>query len=161
LPSDTEWYEAELTVDDLINIRAFPRAQWRKPARGSFSITEIVEGVRGHHDVIDEQSLIKINDISLRLSKGTACLGTLILIGLNESEPLTVLDGNHRLVAALLASPKELNKLRFMCGLSPRMMECCWYNTNLATLFRYGKNMLMNFVRKPKAELVRLLQDIS
>ncbi|HVU47103.1 MAG TPA: lipopolysaccharide biosynthesis protein [Terracidiphilus sp.] len=161
LPSDTEWYEAELTADDLINIRAFPRAQWRKPARGSFSITEIVEGVRGHHDVIDEQSLIKINDISHRLSKGTACLGTLILIGLNESEPLTVLDGNHRLVAALLASPKELNKLRFMCGLSPRMMECCWYNTNLATLFRYGKNMLMNFVRKPKAELVRLLQDIS
>lgn len=161
IPSDTEWYEAELTADDLINVRAFPRAQWRKPAQGNFSITKIVEGVRTRHDVMDEQFLAKIEDISDRITKGTANFGSLILIGLNENEPLTVLDGNHRLVAAMLTSPGDLKKLRFMCGLSPRMMECCWYNTNLGTLFRYGRNMLINAVRKPEAELARLLQDAS
>jgi hypothetical protein len=82
-----------------------------------------------------------------------------ILIGLNEMEPLTVLDGNHRLVAATLTSPSGLKKLRFLCGLSPRMTECCWYNTNLMTLFRYGRNMLARSIRNPEAELARLLEN--
>lgn len=161
LPVDTEWYEAELTHEDLVNIRAFPRAQWRKPAHGNFSITNIAEGVRTRHNTLDDQFLSKITDISDLIAKENSSFGSLILIGLNRNEPLTVLDGNHRLVAAMLAAPDGLQKLRFMCGLSPRMMECCWYNTNLGTLFRYGKNILLNMVRKPEAELARLLQDAS
>jgi len=82
-----------------------------------------------------------------------------ILIGLNAKEPLTVLDGNHRLVAAMLAPEGSLKKLRFLCGLSPRMSECCWYRTNLKTLFRYGMNILMRTVRNPEPELVRVLQS--
>jgi O-antigen/teichoic acid export membrane protein len=161
IPAGTEWYEAELTYEDLTNVRAFPRAQWRKPAHGNFSMTKIVEGVRSRDNTLDDQSLAKITDISDRIAKEATAFGALILIGLNENEPLTVLDGNHRLVAAMLAPPDSLQKLRFMCGLSPRMMECCWYNTNLGTLFRYGKNILLNMVRKPEAELARLLQDAS
>jgi hypothetical protein len=38
------------------------------------------------------------------------------------------------------------------------MAECCWYETNLATLFRYAKNVLRNLVRDHEAELERLLQ---
>jgi O-antigen/teichoic acid export membrane protein len=161
IPAGTKWYEAELTYEDLTNVRAFPRAQWRKPAHGSFSMTKIVEGVRSGHDTLDDQFLAKITDISDRLSKESNGFGSLILIGLNVNEPLTVLDGNHRLVAAMLAAPNGLQRLRFMCGLSPRMMECCWYNTNLGTLFRYGRNILLNMVHKPEAELARLLQDAS
>jgi hypothetical protein len=59
----------------------------------------------------------------------------------------------------MLASPSGLPKLRFMCGLSPRMTDCCWYNTNLVTLFRYGRNLLINAMRNSEAEWVRLLQD--
>jgi O-antigen/teichoic acid export membrane protein len=161
IPAGTEWYEAELTEDDMVNVRAFPRAQWRKPAHGNFAMTKIAEGVRTGQKTLDNQFLAKINNISERFSKGTAGFASLILIGLNEREPLTVLDGNHRLVAAMLASPHSLHNLRFLCGLSPRMMECCWYNTNLGTLFRYGKNMLMNIIRKPEIELARLLEDAS
>jgi hypothetical protein len=80
-----------------------------------------------------------------------------LLIGLNESEPLTILDGNHRLVAAILTSPETVSKFRFLCGLSPRMTECCWYRTNVATLFRYGTNLLTHVVHDPEAELARLL----
>jgi hypothetical protein len=86
-------------------------------------------------------------------------LGAVILIGLNESEPLTILDGNHRLVAAVLSSFGGLNKIRFLCGLSPRMTECCWYNTNLVTLFRYGRNVLAHVIRNPETELARLLEN--
>lgn len=161
IPAGTQWYEAELTLEDLINVRAFPRAQWRKPANGNFSMTKIVEGVRNREGTLDDQFLAKITAIGDRIAGDKTRFGSLILIGLNENEPLTVLDGNHRLVAAMLAAPDGLQKLRFMCGLSPRMMECCWYNTNVGTLFRYGKNILLNMVRKPEAELIRLLQDVS
>jgi O-antigen/teichoic acid export membrane protein len=161
IPAGTQWYEVELTEDDLVNVRAFPRAQWRKPAHGNFSITKIAEGVGTRQKTLDDQFLTKIKKISDSFSKGSASFASLILIGLNEKEPLTVLDGNHRLVAAMLASPSGLQKLRFLCGLSPRMMECCWYNTNLGTLFRYGKNMLMNMIRNPEVELARLLEDAS
>ncbi len=161
IPVGTEWYEAELTSEDLTKIRAFPRAQWRKPAHGSFSMTKIVEGIRDRNEILDDQFLAKITDIRDRIANENVSFGCLILIGLNETEPLTVLDGNHRMVAAMLAAPEGLQRLRFVCGLSPHMMECCWYNTNLGTLFRYGKNMLLNVVRKPEAELARLLQDAS
>ena len=37
-------------------------------------------------------------------------LGAVLLIGVNEAEPLTVLDGNHRLMAAMLQSPGATRK---------------------------------------------------
>jgi hypothetical protein len=37
------------------------------------------------------------------------------------------------------------------------MTECCWYRTNLMTLFRYAKNVLTHSTRNPAAELARLL----
>ena len=95
------------------------------------------------------------------LSTGATDFAAVLLIGVNENEPLTILDGNHRLTASILATPSRLKNLRFLCGLSPRMTECCWYNSNLVTLFRYGRNVLSHTVRNPEAELARLLRDAS
>jgi hypothetical protein len=110
---------------------------------------------------VDSLFLSKIAAIREKVRDGHAELGAVILIGLNQSEPLTVLDGNHRLVSALLESPDNLQKLRFMCGLSSRMSECCWYNTNFMTLLRYGRNVLTHAARDPETELARLLQSTS
>ncbi len=159
LPAGTEWYEVELRETELDRIRVFPRAQWRKLARGNFSIIEVAERIRGRQDVVDGPFPSKIAALRDRLLQEESGLGAVVLIGVNDSEPLTVLDGNHRLVAAILASPCKLHKFRFLCGLSPTMAECCWYNTNLVTLFRYGKNVLSHIVRDPEAELARLLQS--
>ena len=159
LPPDTEWYELEVTEADLLQIRVFPRAQWRKLARGSFSISNIVEAMRSRRHLVDAQFLEKISSIGNRFSEDNPGFGAVLLIGLNESEPLTVLDGNHRLVAAMLSSTDGLKKARFLCGLSPHMTDCCWYNTNFITLFRYGKNVLTQVIRKPEAELARLLEN--
>lgn len=159
IPVGTKWYEVEVNESDLSEIRVFPRAQWRKLARGNFSVPRIADGVRNPGNLLDAQFLAKIASIGDRLTQPDACLGAILFIGRNENEPLTVLDGNHRLVAAMLASPHKLDRFRFLCGLSARMTDCCWYTTNLMTLCRYGKNALMYAVRRPEAELARLLRD--
>jgi O-antigen/teichoic acid export membrane protein len=157
IPIETEWYEVEIKQEDVRQIRVFPRAQWRKLAQGDYSITKVVEGLCMRKSLVNDPFLSKISDIGEQLLLDDPGLSAVILIGLNESEPLTVLDGNHRLAAAMMASPNKLEKLRFVCGLSPRMSECCWYKTNLFTLFRYAKNMLALARRNPANELARLL----
>jgi O-antigen/teichoic acid export membrane protein len=159
IPEETEWYEVELNETDISQIRIFPRAHWLKLARGDFSVSAVTERMRARRCVMDPTFLSKISAISDQLLQEDVEFNAVILIGLNENGPLTVLDGNHRLVAAMLAAPSGLSKLRFMCGLSPRMTECCWYNTNIVTLFRYGRNVLTHAIRNPEAERVRLLQD--
>jgi hypothetical protein len=159
IPLETEWYEMEIAESDLSKIRIFPRAQWRKLAHGNFSLTFIVEGMRIHQNMIDASLRSKIASIGDQLLHENHGFGAVILIGVNESMPLTVLDGNHRLVAAMLASPSRLKALRFVCGLSPRMAECCWYNTNVVTLLRYGRNVLAHSVRSSETELAQLLQN--
>lgn len=157
IPSDTEWFEAEITEADLGNVRMFPRAQWRKVANGCFSTLDVAEGIRKRRDRLDAAFIAKIRAIGRRFDGEDHVLGTVLLIGVSETEPLTVLDGNHRLMAAMLRSPQEVHKLRFICGLSPRMTDCCWYRTNLMTLFRYARNVLTHSTRNSAAELARLL----
>ena len=159
VPEGTEWYEVEVTDSDLDNIRIFPRAQWRRIADGNFSATEVADGMRLRPHLLETSFIAKIDAIGDQLRETNPGLGAVILIGVNENEPLTVLDGNHRLIAAMLASPARIKKLKFMCGLSPRMTECCWYNSNLMTLFRYARNVLTHTVRNPEAELARLLRN--
>jgi O-antigen/teichoic acid export membrane protein len=161
LPVDTEWYEVEVGHADLENVRIFPRAQWRKVARKSFSAVEVAEGMRTRKHLLEASFVKKIGAMSESLSNGPTDFAAVLLIGVNENEPMTVLDGNHRLTAAILASPSRLKKLRFLCGLSPRMTECCWYNSNLITLFRYGRNVLSHAVRNPESELARVLRNAS
>jgi O-antigen/teichoic acid export membrane protein len=159
LPAEMKWYEIEVTETELGRIRVFPRAQWRKIAAGNFWITAITECIRRNPDAIDDRLTSKIAAIQEQIVQDSTALGPVILIGIDENEPLTILDGNHRLVAAMLGLPRSVQALRFLCGLSPSMMECCWYNTNLTTLFRYGKNVLRHVARRPKDELARLLQS--
>ena len=161
IPAKTKWYEMEVNEENLGQIRAFPRAQWRRLARGNVSITEVAESVRTRKHLVDLPFLLKLVSIGDQLRTDDPGFSAVILIGLNENERFTILDGNHRLVAAMLASPPALNRLRFICGLSPRMNECCWYKTNFATLLRYGKNKLAGAIRNPAAELAEIMQNTA
>ena len=43
---------------------------------------------------------------------------TVLLIGVDDRSPLTILDGNHRMAAAMLAQPPaDLESFQFICGL--------------------------------------------
>ena len=157
LPPGTEWYEVEIREADLDRIRIFPRAQWRKFAAPNASVVEVSEYIRRHQHQDTGPFRSKLSTIGARILEEQERLGSVLLIGVNENEPLTVLDGNHRLVSSMLTSPRGTHRLRFLCGLSPRMTDCCWYATNLNTLFRYGRNVVKHLIRDPEAELARLL----
>jgi O-antigen/teichoic acid export membrane protein len=157
IPSDTEWYEVELRETDLPQIRVFPRAQWRKIARGDFTITKVAGRMRSRRNSPSDPFVAKIASIRSSFLAGESNLGCVVLIGLNEAEPLAIIDGNHRFVAAVLED--QIHQLRFLCGLSPNMTQCCWYRTNLLTLTRYGRNLLRQLTRDPKAELAGLFES--
>lgn len=157
LPSDTEWFEVEVKESELDRVQVFPRAHWRKIARGNFVITNVVDHLQGSRNKADHQFLTKISSIRSRLATEPPIPGSVVLIGLNESEPLTVIDGNHRMVAAVLEH--RIGHLRFLCGLSPKMSNCCWYKTNLLTLTRYGQNQLRQLTHRPEVELARLFEN--
>lgn len=158
IPGDTSWFEVEINDSHLDNICAFPRAQWRKLARGNYSVTEIANRVLAQRGSLPDDFMSKIDRIAGELACGRNGFGAVILIGRTESEPVTVLDGNHRLVAALHASPDQTVRLRFMCGLSDRMKQCCWYHTSFFTLLRYGWHVLIRAVRGWEPEIARMLE---
>jgi O-antigen/teichoic acid export membrane protein len=158
IPDDTSWYEVEINQPGIGAVRAFPRAQWRKIARGSYSITEVSERLRSLRGSLPRDFLSKIDQISDDLARGNNGFGAVLLIGTSESGPLTILDGNHRLVAALEGAPDKVLTLRFMCGLSSRMNQCCWYHTSPLTLFRYAKHLVSRAMSGPDVELARLLR---
>ena len=81
-PTETKWYEVEINDADLGQVRAFPRAQWRKLANGDFSITEIAEVMRTHQQGDDTPFLSKIAAIGDRLHQNEPGFGAVILIGL-------------------------------------------------------------------------------
>jgi len=158
LPSGTQWFEVEIEPADLERIRVFPRAQWRKLAQGDFGLAGISKRIANGEcaGLTDEGFLLKIQQLRDRLGDGWTP-GAVLLIGLNANGPFTLLDGNHRMVAAVLSS-LALNRFRFFCAVSPKMNECCWYDTNVTTLARYGTNLLRHLISDPHAELERLLQ---
>lgn len=159
LPDDTRWFEVELTRRDLDRVRVFPRANWQEIAQGSFYLTDIVERIRAESDNHEGDEFYgKLQLLSTKVQE-TGVNPTILLIGADERKPLTVLDGNHRITAAMLVGPATaLKQFRFLCGFSPRMTECCWYQTNVTTLWRYAKNLLRYMSYDPESDIGRFLE---
>lgn len=156
LPPDTQWWEVELEPQDVSLIRVFPRAHWRKIANGSFALTDIVHQIRSHRfsgrigDFIS-----KIQSLSYRLRFDND-FSSVILIGLDEERPITIIEGNHRMTAGMLSSPDTLHKrFRVFLGMSERMSEVCWYNGTLRNILRYMRNRARHLWVDSNADLER------
>jgi hypothetical protein len=158
LPPDTRWYQVQLEERDLGQLRVFPRAQWRKLATGQFRLADVVERIRSRQYVGKITEFVaRVQSLSYRLRSESDC-SSVMLIGMGDGQPYTIIEGNHRLTAALLASPDVLrNHFRVFCGLSPHMDRCCWYKTTLPNLWRYGLNRLEHFWYDPEADIDRVL----
>jgi O-antigen/teichoic acid export membrane protein len=159
LPKGTQWFEIEVGKQDLERLYVFPRARWRKLAHGNFALSEVMQHLvtDPSEDAEEEAFRAKIRSLHDIISQDGE-VGAILLIGLGEKGPLTILDGNHRVAAAMLLSSEAVRRFRFFCGLSPKMTNCCWYDTNFSTLCRYAKNLLKHVVYDPEAEVTRLLQ---
>lgn len=159
LPVDTKWFEVELRAEDLARIRFFPRAQWRRVARGSFYLTDVVARIRQKLEGPDDDEFLqKLRRVSSGVQESTVN-PTVLLIGAGDKSPLTILDGNHRVAAGMLSQPPVLlNRFQFFCGLSPDMTNCCWYYTSVNTLMRYFKNLVRYFSYDPESDIGRFLE---
>ena len=161
LPEDTQWFRVVLTRNDLARIRFFPRAQWRRVADGSFYLTDMIESLRlKWTESPDDEFFRKLDRI--RNSVHDNVNPTVLLIGLDDRSPLTILDGNHRIAAAMLAQPPaDLDRFQFICGLSPSMTRCCWYRTNVNSLSRYLTNLLRHVFYDPESDIGRFQESDS
>jgi hypothetical protein len=162
LPDDTQWWEVQIEAEDLERLRVFPRAQWRRVANGSFLLKDIVRRIRNKPFRGRTRDFIaKVQALSYHL-RNHEDDSAVLLIGVDEAKPVTVLEGNHRLTAALLASPEVLqSRFRVFCGSSARMSQSCWYQTNLPNLWRYACNRMRNLFYDRDADVERLLKPAS
>jgi hypothetical protein len=160
LPEDRQWWEIEFEAEDVELVSVFPRAHWRKIARGNFSALHVAERVRQLRESGSDEFLSKISAIGSRLStdrrqedlrkenlrQEDLAQGMIILLGLDDRRPVTLLEGNHRFIAALLAGgPDLLRNTRMAAVFSPQMEKCCWYKTNFLTLARCLKNRIKHY----------------
>jgi O-antigen/teichoic acid export membrane protein len=157
LPGNTKWFEVEVNDEDLARIRFFPRAQWRRVAQGNFYLKDVVGRIR---QKLEESSH---DDFSCKLHLLSGALQenlmnpTVLLIGIDDTGPLTILDGNHRMAAAMLSQPSAtFGRLHFICGFSPDMIRCCWYYTSVPTLMRYFGNLVRYVAYHPESDIGRL-----
>jgi hypothetical protein len=162
LPEDTQWFKVELTRQDLERIRFFPRAQWRRVAEGSFYLTDMIDALRGKwQENANDEFFRKLDRLTDSVQDGSVN-PTVLLIGIDTESPLTILDGNHRMAAAMLAQPPaQLDRFQFLCGLSPAMTRCCWYRTNVNTLSRYLTNLVRHLFYDPETDIGRFLETGS
>jgi len=143
LPAGTEWWEIELTQRDLARLRSFPRNEWRRFTGEGFYLTEMVRRAeaglaRGRQSRFLEKLKAIANDL-----RGSQVPDVVLLIGTDEHHPLTIIEGNHRMAAAMMTMPESAHRrFRFYCGLSPSMDTCCWYETNLRSLTRYARHTI-------------------
>lgn len=150
LPPDTEWWEVEFTPEDLRRMRVFARNQWLRYGAPGFLLLDTVEKVRAR---IRSQSrdpfILKLRSLSMEMEKrdGEMQHRSVVLITINDFAPLTILEGNHRMTAAALVRPDTLHqRFRYFCGFSPHMSDCCWYRTDISTLWRYGLNTIAYYL---------------
>ncbi|MGH9511793.1 MAG: lipopolysaccharide biosynthesis protein [Terriglobales bacterium] len=143
LPPDTEWWEATLETGDLQRIRVFPRSQWRRHADESYQLLDTAQRIGARIESRRSNAFFaKLQSMSTDFAEMPEH-SAVLLIGIDECSPLTIIEGNHRMTASTLVSPEQVpRQFRFLCGFSPRMKECCWYQTDLSTLWHYAKNSI-------------------
>jgi O-antigen/teichoic acid export membrane protein len=159
LPADTEWWEVELSPGDLKRVRVFARNQWLRYATPGFLLSDMAEKIRERiashsRDIFIE----KLRSLSIEMTLDVQH-SSVILIAVNENSPLTILEGNHRMTAAAMVSPQTTHaRFRFLCGFSSRMSECCWYRTDLSTLWRYALNTIAYYVIDRRKLITEVLE---
>jgi hypothetical protein len=142
LPDDRQWWEIGFTPEDVEQVSVFPRAHWRKIANGNFNALDVAARIRQLKHTQPDEFVKKISDICANLPTDLPH-GMIILLGLDENHPVTLLEGNHRFMASLLAGgPEPLRNTRMVAVFSPHMEKCCWYKTNILTLARCLKNRI-------------------
>ncbi len=176
LPRDTQWRQVELEDNDLDRLCVLARTHWRKIGGGRCLLRHVVEQIRTRdfHGVRivggSAHGGVEISDVGKKVDNirafstalaNRADNSAVVLIGVDDQKPVTILEGNHRLAAALLASPEVLkSRFRVFFGASPAMKRCCWYgNPTFANMLRYAAKRLKH-LGNPEADIARVAAEL-
>jgi len=156
LPADTAWWEVAISPLALGRVRVFPRADWRRYSQRGFSLPQFAGHIaNGLAQPAPDAFLSELSMLQRQLAKGNVG-GSVLLIGIDEDKPLTIIEGNHRMVAAALMPSPPLQAFRFYCGFSPRMSHCCWYQSSMTNLLHYAGNVLRDLSQFRHSDLARI-----
>jgi hypothetical protein len=161
LPEDRQWWEVQFEPADVDQVSVFPRAHWRKLAHGNFSARNVAERVRQKLEAPQPDEFTR--KMAAIRAGGTveAAKGLIVFLGLDERHRVTLLEGNHRFIASLLAPQRHLLDGARMVGVfSPQMEKCCWYKTSFQTLFRCLRNRIQHYWNRDP-EVARLLEQMA
>lgn len=123
LPDPLHWHIATLQTDDLEKLRLIRNCGWDDKAPGN---------QLGHirfPAAFDDNDRRKITAILESLTAPDSDK-TLILIAQAIEGPFTILDGNHRATAMMIAKRKGIfteADVKAYVGVSPRMPMCIWF----------------------------------
>jgi len=139
LPSDTQWWEVEVAADDVSKMNVFTRRHWKKMDRKDHSVATFAAGMRSPRvSRIPAQEAAKIFSLQERIDEGCAGNDTILLVGIDEQQPTTILEGNKRVVAAYLKDPSSVSsRFRFLLGISADMAKGIFYEHTPANFRRY------------------------
>ena len=156
LPPDTQWWEIELTAEDLARLRSFPRNEWRRFTGGAFHLLEMVGRLKAQRARTESSPLLRKLDAIAGNLRQDDVPDAILLIGVDELQEFTIIEGNHRMAAALLTIPESAHRrFRFFCGLSPNMNSCCWHNTNMRSIARFARHSIQDRFYNASASLAR------
>jgi hypothetical protein len=156
LPEDTQWWEVRVQPRALGRIRIFPRADWRRFSQRGFSLPQMALRIReALATARDDDFLARVAELQKQLVAGEGELGCVLLIGIDEETAFTIIEGNHRMVAAVMSPAPQLEGLRFFCGSSPQMWKCCWYQTRVGNFLHYAGNLLKDLSQLRHSDVAR------
>jgi len=153
LPDETQWWEVRIEAADLELIRVAPRPEWRRIANGSMLLKDVAGRIRSGR--FSGKSVCKVQAIGYGLRQ-KADHSSVVLIGVGEGKPLTIVDGNHRLAAALqTGDAAAAGQFRGIAGFSPRMSECYCYDGATINRWRRFTGWMKNLAVEENTGLIQ------
>jgi len=155
LPNDVCWSLAQLDVEDIDKLRIFPRGHWPKMAAGAtLTVAGMMESIRNRRFCVSTtEDVCAIHALAYRM-KQVGDASSILIIGIDVDNPLTILEGNHRVLAAALHAPDRVCSFRTYLGLSSKMDTCYWYKTNNRIFVRHAwrriRNLQPRFIKAMK-----------
>ena len=106
LPNDTQWWEVEVEAEDVRKMNVFTRRHWKRMDPKDHSVPTFAAGLLSPRvSRIPAEEAAKIFSLQERINEGCAGNDTILLVGTDERQPTTILEGNKRVIAAYLADP--------------------------------------------------------
>ncbi len=109
LPSDTEWYSVDFTLEDIDRTFLIPIFDWPQDmTNDTYRLRDAVVNQETNYlkNPDYKKDYDKVKDIGLNLNDGSIS-EKIILIASSPTSPFTVLEGNHRLIAIVLKALKD------------------------------------------------------